>query len=211
MTTTATKKDYQQMAATDLLKELFGAIQPLNAKGAGGEKATADRIEIMDALTRSLTNGLIDSIISEPVESFDDWEERVYGEARVPRPGGIVKVFKIQSLTVEELNTLQARFRKEAPQAPRPPIVNNVPDLSDPNYMKQNAKYAEQTVQLERRFAFWVLEKGWVAANEGITIPGDTEDERFKNLMGKVAGDLATISAEITMLSNLSEVDVSPL
>ncbi len=197
----------QEKNVVTAMKELLDEVIPLVDPKKLGKKKAAKITKKAEALQAELDNPqILGDVPRRVINSFEEWEDRVFSVVEFVRPGGTLVQFKIQSVTAAEQRPWKAKQDAIAPIQPQPRSKGDGPDLNDPHYKKEMRVYEEKMTELEDYMLLWILEAGLV----DITIPGSNDKEKLEALHGKIAGDWAKIGQDILAISNLNRESLRP-
>jgi len=146
---------------------------------------------------------------SRRVTSFEDWSTHVKRDLEIRRSNGDVDVFAIQSVTEKDRLEMSGVYQEMVPAKPSPPLDRKGnPRLNDPHYIEAMQEHKKGVAHASNVLMALYIDKGWAEPN-GFSIPGDTPEEKFEALQGKIAGDIETLYMAIVNLSGLGQDDIN--
>ncbi len=193
--------------AITALKELADYLTPLVENKKISKKVATVMVEKIEAVQTAITEPKVfGDVPRKVINSFEDWEERVYDVVEFVRPDDTMAQFKIQSVTAAEQRSWKAKRDAAAPVQPQPRSKGDGPDINDPHYKEEMREHEQGMIELEDYALLLILEAGLV----DVKIPGDTDEKKLEALRDKVAGDWISIGNAIMSISNLTPDTLRP-
>lgn len=141
------------------------------------------------------------------IDSWDAWDDRISDTVEFHN-GSIVRQFKVWSISSGEQAEIATEMKKGLPAQPkRRKGRDGSFDANDPEYDRLMEKWEKEAEPAAKLATMRWIEFGWAKPN-GITIPGNTDQEKLTNLKNKVAGDIYKLRDKIEIMSNLNEENI---
>jgi hypothetical protein len=195
-----------KMKAIEKIIELIDYVNPL----LDPEKITDETEAEMKRLRESIADELERAVVVKPehsvqmVKTFEDFSKRAEDTVELEISDGVIKSIPIQSITQAEASHIRRVLLEGRPVEPKRRKKDGVPDENDTVYDKEIVEHDIKLAEFNNKILFEYLKVGMK-----IDIPGDTDEDKFANCEGLMAGAVNKIAQSIMSISCLNEERVS--